>query len=93
MLDQDGCSKPSVCGLQSDGLRSIIDRIRPAVLPLMRSYENDDALCDAAIRANIAASVEHLRHGSAMLARLANDGSLRIVGAEYSLETGAVEFL
>jgi carbonic anhydrase len=45
-----------------------------------------------AVRANVRASVDHLRHGSSILEQLiANDG-LRVVGAEYSLETGVVAF-
>ena len=44
------------------------------------------------MRANIRASVDHLRHGSQVLEQLIQDDGLLIVGAEYSLETGIVEF-
>jgi carbonic anhydrase len=45
------------------------------------------------VRANVRASVNDLRHGSEILESLiANDGLL-VVGAEYSLDTGVVEFL
>jgi carbonic anhydrase len=51
------------------------------------------ALLAQAVRANIHAAVDHLRHGSDILERLITEEGLRVVGAEYSLETGVVEFL
>jgi carbonic anhydrase len=45
-----------------------------------------------AVRANIRASVNHLRHGSPVLEQLIRDEGVLVVGAEYSLETGVVEF-
>ena len=51
-----------------------------------------DALMKQAVRANIRASVDHLRHGSEVLEQLIQTEGLRVVGAEYSLETGLVEF-
>ena len=44
------------------------------------------------MRANVRASVNHLRHGSDVLERLIRRDGLRVVGAEYSLETGIVDF-
>ncbi len=38
-----------------------------------------------AVRANVAASVDHLRHGSALLEQMIRDDGLSVVGAEYSL--------
>jgi carbonic anhydrase len=77
---------------QSPNLRSIVDRVRPSVETLLGAGLRDDALVHAAVRANIRASTGHLRHGSALLeSRIQNDGLL-VVGAEYSLETGVVDF-
>jgi carbonic anhydrase len=77
---------------QSPGLRSIVDRIRPAVESLIaQSSAMPDDLAERAVRSNISASADHLRHGSEVLKRLGADGLL-IVGAEYSLETGVVDF-
>lgn len=79
---------------KSRNIRSIVDRIRPSVEGLLATELQHDtnALLRQAIRANVRAAADHLRHGSALLENLiANDG-LRVVGAEYSLETGAVEF-
>jgi carbonic anhydrase len=80
---------------QSPNLRSIVERIRPSVEPLLRTdLKNDpDALVGSAVRANIAASVNHLRHGSEVLEQLGRRDGLQVVGAEYSIETGAVTFL
>lgn len=79
---------------QSRNLRSIVDRVRPSVEALLSTdLRHDlDALAREAIRANICASVDHLRHGSDVLEQLIQEEGLAIVGAEYSLETGLVEF-
>ena len=79
---------------RSPNLRAIVDRIRPSVETLLATgFRNDrDALVPQAIRANVRASVDHLRHGSEILERLIEDDGLLVVGAEYSLETGVVTF-
>ena len=79
---------------RSRGLRSIVDRVRPAVEGLLRTdLKNDrDALVRHAVRANVGVSVSHLRHGSELLEDLIEHEGLMVVGAEYSLETGVVEF-
>jgi carbonic anhydrase len=79
---------------QSKNLRSIVDRVRPSVESLLSGGReaDPDALVRAAVRANVRASVNHLRHGSELLERLIQETGLAVVGAEYSLETGVVEF-
>jgi carbonic anhydrase len=79
---------------QSRNLRSIVDRIRPSVEVLLATdlRRDPDALIDQAIRTNVRASVNHLRHGSAVLEQLIQKEGLMVVGAEYSLETGQVDF-
>jgi carbonic anhydrase len=81
--------------LQSRNLRSIVDRLRPSVETLLATGLRDDPdeLVRQAVRANIRASVNHLRHGSAVLEQLVQTQGLVIVGAEYSLETGIVEMM
>jgi len=78
----------------SRNLRSIVDRVRPSVEGLFRSElrHDSDALVRQAVRANVEASVHHLRHGSEILEQLIRDEGLLVVGAEYSLETGEVDF-
>jgi carbonic anhydrase len=79
---------------QSPGLRAIVDRIRPAVEPLLATAVAQDpqTLVAHAVRANIRAAADHLRHGSAMLERLGQGDGLLIIGAEYCLRTGVVDF-
>lgn len=80
--------------MRSPNLRSIVDRIRPSVEGLLEAgvRGDRDALVHHAVRANIRASVDHLRHGSAILERLIESDGLLVVGAEYSLESGEVDF-
>jgi carbonic anhydrase len=74
-------------------LRSIVDRVRPSVQSVMLAGRDvDDALIDDAVRANVRASANHLRHGSELLERLIQEDALMVVGAEYSLTTGIVSF-
>jgi carbonic anhydrase len=79
---------------QSRNLRAIVDRVRPSVEPLLATPLRDDpqALARSAVRANVRASASHLRHGSEILEQLIGRDELLVVGAEYSLETGVVEF-
>jgi carbonic anhydrase len=80
--------------IYSPNLSSIVDRIRPAVEELFSpDIEIDrEALIRHAIRANVRSAADHLRHGSAILERLIEEEGLLVVGAEYCLETGTVEF-
>jgi len=79
---------------QSRNLRSIVDRIRPSVEGLLNTDLKDDqeTLLRYAVRANVGVSVSHLRHGSEILENLVQNSGLLVVGADYSLETGEVEF-
>jgi carbonic anhydrase len=79
---------------QSRNLRSIVDRVRPSVESVMAVGGDLDSatLIREAVRANVRASANHLRHGSEILERLIRDAGFMVVGAEYSLETGAVDF-
>lgn len=80
---------------RSRNLASIVGRISPAVSDLLAEHEEDDTdtLVADAVRANIRASVEQLRHGSDILEDLIEHDELMIVGAEYCLESGRVDFL
>ena len=79
---------------QSRNLRSIVDRIRPSVEALLGTEvgKTPDVFLQQAVRANVHVSVHHLRHGSEVLEQLIRKDGLLVVGAEYSLETGVVEF-
>jgi carbonic anhydrase len=82
---------------ESKNIRAITDRIAPHVAALVRPGDAGDAgdaaaILRDAIRANVRASADHLRHGSRLLEELVLSGRLAVVGAEYELETGAVHF-
>jgi carbonic anhydrase len=80
---------------RSRNLRSIVNFIQPSVQRCISAgnHEDQDALVEQAVLANIHASVRHLRRGSEILEELIEDDQLRIVGAEYSLDTGRVRFI
>lgn len=79
---------------QSRNVRSIVNRIRPAVQGLFDTdlRKDPETLVEHAVRANVRASVNQLRHGSEILENLVQNDGLLIVGAEYSLATGEVDF-
>src|SRR5688572_4485555 len=79
---------------QSRNLYSIVDRIRPGVESLLATELRHDpeALLHHAVRANIRAAANQLRHGSEIVEQLIRTEGLLVVGAEYSLDTGVVDF-
>ena len=79
---------------RSRNLRSIVDRVRPSIETLLDTdlRHDHEALLRHAVRANVRVSAYHLRHGSEILEQLSEENGLLVVGAEYSLETGVVEF-
>lgn len=79
---------------QSRFLRSIVDRVRPSVEGLLKTELRHDlpALVNHAVRSNVRLSVNHLRYGSEVLEQLIRNEGLIVVGAEYCLETGVVDF-
>lgn len=78
--------------IASENIRDIVSRITPAVRELVRPGLSRQELMHAAVRANIRTTADRLRHGSSILERLVEKEGLLVVGAEYSLETGLVDF-
>jgi carbonic anhydrase len=80
--------------LRSRNVHSIVNRVRPAVEALFDTSlrYDQEALTHHAVRANVRASADHLRHGSQIIEQLIQTEGLVVVGAEYSLETGVVDF-
>jgi carbonic anhydrase len=78
----------------SSNIQSIVDRILPSIETVLAAAPAGDQtrLLQLAVRANVRASADHLRHGSSLLERLIQEDNLLVVGAEYSLETGEVDF-
>jgi carbonic anhydrase len=79
---------------QSRNLRSIVDMVRPSVEGLLATDLKHDvpSLIRESVRANIRASANHLRHGSEIIEQLIRNDGLLVIGAEYSLKTGIVDF-
>lgn len=79
---------------QSRSLQFIVDQIRPSIEPLLQTEARNsrEELIREGVRANVRASVKQLRHGSPLLEQLIQTNGLVIVGAEYVLETGVVDF-
>jgi len=79
---------------RSPNLRSIVERVRPPLETVLESHRRDEReqIMEAAVRANVRASANQLRHGSDLLESLIRRDGLLVVGAEYALETGAVDF-
>jgi carbonic anhydrase len=78
-------------GSESQNIRAITDRIAPHIEALVRRGGSENLIREA-MRANVRASADHLRHGSRILEDLVIAGRFLVVGAEYELETGAVHF-
>lgn len=81
-------------GARHGNMQSIVNRVRPAIEALARTElaRNPERLRHESMRANVRASVNHLRHGSDVIERLAEDDNLLVVGAELDLTTGIVDF-
>ena len=79
---------------RSPNLRAIVDRIRPALDPVLEEYYDveDEAVVASCVHANVQASVDGLQHGSLILEKLIEAKELNIIGAEYSIETGYIDF-
>lgn len=79
-------------GDRSKNLRSIVEFVRPSVEPLLDQGLDATTVLEKAVRANVRRSVEQMRHASPIIEELEREDGLVIVGAEYSLESGVVEF-
>ncbi len=91
-----GAIKGAIEGSQLGHLTGLLEKIKPAVTATKfngeRSSKNE-AFVDAVVTTNVRRTVEDMRRGSDVLAKLEKDGKVRIAGAVYSLSTGKVEFL
>lgn len=87
-------------GVPSENIRDIVERIRPAAASVLEAAHelapgggtDEKVIMQKAVRANVRTSADHLRHGSRLLEQLCQQGKLAVVGADYDLSTGKVEF-
>jgi carbonic anhydrase len=87
----DALAKGKGANILSANVGDIVDRIAPAVFEIARAGNEPNAM-KVATRANVRASANHLRHGSRVIEERIASGTLAVVGAEYALETGHVDF-
>ena len=93
-----GAVRATLAHLQAPGdtspaLRAIVDRIAPGIQPVLAGCDGEsDACMPQAIRANVEATIRNLRAQSDYLRYAELQGGLRIVGADYDLSSGAVDF-
>jgi len=78
-------------GPESKNIRAITDRIAPHIASLVKPGDQATTLREA-VRANVRASADHLRHGDRIIEEMVLEGRVAVIGAEYELETGAVHF-
>jgi carbonic anhydrase len=77
----------------SDNVMSIVERVRPAVEAARLAGGDRETVARAATRINVRTAVQHLRHGTPAIERLVTQEGMMVVGAEYDLESGRVEFI
>lgn len=77
----------------SSGLGAVVDAIRPAVAPLISGDQPRAQRLAMAVRANVVVACRRLRESSPLLDARIADGALRVVGAEYALDTGQIEII
>jgi len=76
----------------SANVRDIVERISPSIAELVSEGGRDERMVKAAVRANVRASANHLRHASRVIESRIAEGRLMVVGAEYALDSGTVDF-
>ncbi len=91
-----GAIKGAIDGVQLGNLTALLAKIRPAVEATQytgdRSTKNYEFV-DAVARKNVSLTIANIREKSSVLRDLESNGSIKIVGSMYNLETGVVEFL
>lgn len=77
----------------SENIADIVSRISPSIQALTQRRDlGGEALLQAAVRANVQATVRQIRTGSQIVAERMRRGALDVVGAEYDIATGVVDF-
>lgn len=80
----------------SPNINVIVETISRNVASLFDNENVDnldaDALSFQAMRTNVTASAQYLRHQSPVLTPLIENDGLQVVGAEFDVETGVVDF-
>ena len=97
LLGHTGCGaiKGAIDGVELGHLTGLLRQIRPAVLATVYEGEKSSKnanYVDAVARTNVRLGLEEIRRRSEILADLEAKRSIRLVGATYELDSGAVRF-
>lgn len=90
-----GAVKGAIDNAELGNLTGLLAKIRPAVEATTYAGERSSAnysFVDAVARKSVEMTIADIRKDSPVLAQLETGGAIRIAGAMYNLETGAVEF-
>jgi|TARA_B110000438_G_scaffold1442_2_gene1417 carbonic anhydrase len=79
--------------IQSPNLKAIVDSIKPGIKDSISDLDSYDEKIQKAVRANVQTSINNLINESEILRQLRSESGLKIIGADYCLESGIVEFL
>lgn len=84
-----GAVEGALKGLKFDNhIQEVLNAIQPAI-----ADATGDSRLEKAIKANVRHVEQKLKNSKPVLAKLQQDGRIRIVGAYYDLASGKVEFL
>lgn len=97
VMGHTGCGaiKGAIDNAELGNLTGLLAKIKPAIEATAYTGERtakNYAFVNAVSRKNVEMTVADIRKDSSVLAELEGKGSIKITGAIYNLETGAVEF-
>lgn len=92
-----GAVKSAIQNVKLGNITELLNKIKPAIDSVKnfsgeKDYKNL-AYMEAVTHANIRLTIENIRKESTILKEMEDNGGIKIVGAEYHMETGKVEFL
>jgi len=89
-----GAVKGAYAALKDGNLTGLLERIEPAVAPVREANGDNpsDEAIDTCVANNVRLVCDRIKQESEILAGLAADGSIAIVGGVYNVATGEVDF-
>lgn len=92
-----GAIKSAIDHVKLGNITALLSKIRPAIDSL-KNFQGDKSsknpqYLEAITRQNILNTIENIRQQSPILKEMETKGEIKIVGAEYHMETGKVDFL
>ncbi|WP_029033860.1 carbonic anhydrase family protein [Salinimicrobium terrae] len=94
-----GAVKSAIAGVELGNITGMLDHIEPAIEMTdenfsedLRSVDNEEYVL-AVIKNNVLHTIDEIKEDSPILAEMVEDEEIKIVGAYYDVDTGAVEWL